>query len=551
MRFKSGKSLKRTAKHNDKHKTNFSNHKGSSLGNSRNTEKISVYKRINSYPKPYSGSPFHTSSGFMEPSDGDIYNSLVGECYHGFRVDGPGAHSQSFHDDFRQAFESLESNGFFQFDYTQPHGLNTRVSKTFVTRCLVGQPGITYKYLGLRMFSFPWNSNEVGSTSYTQIIKKLNSQLIKRSQQLLKELNRSETGPTEYNLTLINSCIPASKIKLKEEPYYSTKSKDKCSVSWHADSSLEHFSSIGVYNALKDRDSSAEQNWRVAMRVEHDAEGPRAGKLKTLHNKEQSKAKVKSNAPPIAVPLLDGYSYHLLDDFNHHHQHAVLAGSVHRWSSTHRVGRCEGHTYSYILAKVKTVVDAPRRNNAKHLRSAQLALSEVEFEWIRQFYSQGKNHYALHEWWHEPMATLVGLWTQLESRMAKEVEDLELASKGIAALQTNIASLPQEERRKKNKKLIKTVKRLQTVEVASYDVLIEGISERSVRRAGWNHREKELSSAGAPPMEAPLFHTDTYKESGGLGNDSNNLMLLQQNLKRWKKDFAALPSGAMEFIYKE
>ena len=52
------------------------------------------------------------------------------------------------------------------------------------------------------------------------------------------------------------------------------------------------------------------------------------------------------------------------------------------------------------------------------------------------------------------MATLVGLWTQLESRMAKEVEDLELASKGIAALQTNIASLPQEERRKKNKKLI-------------------------------------------------------------------------------------------------
>ena len=50
----------------------------------------------------------------------------------------------------------LEAHGFYRFDITQPHGLNSRCATTFVTRCLVGEPGITYKYLGLRMFSHPW-----------------------------------------------------------------------------------------------------------------------------------------------------------------------------------------------------------------------------------------------------------------------------------------------------------------------------------------------------------------------------------------------------------
>ena len=31
-------------------------------------------------------------------------------------------------------------------------------------------------------------------------------------------------------------------------------------------------------------------------------------------------------APPVAIPTKSGDLYYLLDDFNHHHQHAVLAG---------------------------------------------------------------------------------------------------------------------------------------------------------------------------------------------------------------------------------
>ena len=33
----------------------------------------------------------------------------------------------------------------------------TRLAKTRVTRCLIGKPGITYFYLGVRMFAHPWS----------------------------------------------------------------------------------------------------------------------------------------------------------------------------------------------------------------------------------------------------------------------------------------------------------------------------------------------------------------------------------------------------------
>jgi hypothetical protein len=41
-------------------------------------------------------------------------------------------------------------------DVTQPLGLGTKLAPTFVRRTLVGENGITYKYLGLRMFAHPW-----------------------------------------------------------------------------------------------------------------------------------------------------------------------------------------------------------------------------------------------------------------------------------------------------------------------------------------------------------------------------------------------------------
>ena len=36
--------------------------------------------------------------------------------------------------------------------------------------------------------------------------------------------------------------------------------------------------------------------------------------------------------------------------------------------------------------------------SAKQVRSEQLALNELEFEWLRQFYIQGNKHYEMHKW---------------------------------------------------------------------------------------------------------------------------------------------------------
>jgi hypothetical protein len=263
-------------------------------------------------------------------------------------------------------------------------------------------------------------------------------------------------------------CFPKDDCVLKNEPCFE---QDKCAVSWHADSTLHHFSSIGVYQFIDDEvvvddvDDSDDDDihdgnndgvndddqWRLALRVWYDAEGPNASKaissrshemrtmmeqIKNNNNNNNSKAqssssssssrgssssssssinikdniidenkynrcddrkdynqKKKTNkkrkidygdddknkcdnvmnigiindnlhdnnhhhhndnnnrlninsddddddddnsnkvsvpmiAPSLAVPLPHKCCYFLLDDFNHHHQHAVLAGNV-------------------------------------------------------------------------------------------------------------------------------------------------------------------------------------------------------------------------------
>lgn len=127
-------------------------------------------------------------------------------------------------------------------------------------------------------------------------------------------------------------CFPADQGGLKNEPSFE---QDKCSVSWHADSTLEHFSTIGVYHCTSAADPVAakagtvavateskdvDASWRIALRVWYDAEGPNATRaLSSRAGEMSSGARI---APAVAVPLPSGSAYFLLDDFNHHHQHA-------------------------------------------------------------------------------------------------------------------------------------------------------------------------------------------------------------------------------------
>lgn len=149
------------------------------------------------------------------------------------------------------ALNEMNAAGLFRTDVTQPAGMGSRCVKTYVTRCLLGDEGTTYKYLGLRMFSHPWKQNEQQQQpqkttklqSAIHNIWELNQALTQRTQDHLKTLERKRMdsggndpavqGRAKYSITLINKMKVHS--RLKDEPMFGD---SKCSVSWHADSSL-------------------------------------------------------------------------------------------------------------------------------------------------------------------------------------------------------------------------------------------------------------------------------------------------------------------------
>jgi alpha-ketoglutarate-dependent dioxygenase FTO len=169
---------------------------------SENKNTISVYKRTTEYPQilPNFIGP---KSRFITPSD-ECFTHVMDTSYKGYVTQVENDFSNDFHLMFQDAFEGLESSDVYQYDVTQPAGLGTKTAKTFVSRCLVGDAGTTYKYLGLRMFSIPWERDVVGSTKHSIMLGELNKQLIQRTKQLLKSLNKPQVGSCEYNLTLIN-----------------------------------------------------------------------------------------------------------------------------------------------------------------------------------------------------------------------------------------------------------------------------------------------------------------------------------------------------------
>lgn len=363
----------------------------------------------------------------------ESFQRAIETSYEGFAVDeGPTGMSIGDkvdiplfnHEAIQQALSKMDKCGLFRTDVTQPFGLGTRCAKTYVTRCLLGDEGTTYKYLGLRMFAHPWSVKPTSRQGLGSLddalteISKLNGKLTERTKHHLNDLEMKRkgrlgfhngeshvSGRAKFDVALINRMVNSPDLKL--EP---TKKKDKCSVSWHADSSLEHYSSIGVYqtiisdNEKKDsknelvdevqkqkRENEFAKRWSIAMRVAHDSEGPAASRRGTNID-----AAVVNDTPPISVSLPSRSAYYLLDDFNHHHQHAVLVDNDQyvagvRYASTHRLLR-DSHNVNFVLERCRLACSQFHRKGAKIWRSEQVLLFHIESEWIRQFYIQGLGH---------------------------------------------------------------------------------------------------------------------------------------------------------------
>lgn len=505
-------------------------------------EKMSVYKRPTVYPPQlqHYGGP---RDRFCTPEDKE-FKEVLSECYKNFYIEEESKFSSKFHSDFQKALEGLED--VYQFDLTQPGGLDTKVAKTYVSRCLVGDCGTTYKYLGLRMFSIPWTEGEVGASEHSIKIGLMNKQLSIRSDALITaDCNpptpavRASKGSCDFNLTLINRCFPVDSDKtpaLKMEPCFGT---DKACVSWHADSSLEHFSTIAVYHhEIKNAETPIP--WRAAVRVWWDAEGPNSGKT------QSRSAEMKNTyvAPPLSVVLPSPCAYFMTDDFNHHHQHLVLPGNTHRYASTHRVCRVDGHTFQSIKARcVAALKGTPTPCSVKDIRSEQLTLNEVEFEWIRQYYVQGKKHHEIHVWWHERMLELIQYWLQLQGRTVKLIEALYDAAEGYKEIDRQLAN-PAGLSNHDRKALTKRRHKITSVEVGSYDSLVELLQERNAKREGWKRRELEILGLGVTsdcaPLPVPLEDVELIDALSSNSNLQNVLKFktcgqLCEHLLKWKQ----------------
>jgi hypothetical protein len=102
--------------------------------------------------RPYRPSPDlpPVTAALLEPGMRH-FNECLGQCYRGF-VHQPQALPE-LEPRIIAALESLKEQQYFHYDVVFGGGI--RLGRTFVRRILVGNPGITYKYLGLRIFAHP------------------------------------------------------------------------------------------------------------------------------------------------------------------------------------------------------------------------------------------------------------------------------------------------------------------------------------------------------------------------------------------------------------
>jgi mRNA N6-methyladenine demethylase len=480
------------------------------------------------------------------PEYQESFQAARNTSYLGFHTDGPEHFDQSAID---HALQVLYDHGLFRTDVTQPFGLGTPCAKTYVTRCLVGERGNTYRYLGLRMFAHPWTtSTNTNVQKALQTIRTLNTTLMQRTQEHLRHLPYPAQGRHDLDIALINRMQESSHgTKLKPEPSMGV---GRCAVSWHADSSLEHYSTIAVYHTLisppstttaasKPKSSNNNNNtkdilsqWSVALRVAHHAEGPdipqRHGGL--------TEGVVQHSIPPLAISLPSGHAYYLLDDFNHHHQHAVLAEgntTLIRYSSTHRLLR-SSHNVSHILDRARTLCRQFHKKGPKPWRVEQLCLTEVESEWVRQFYTQGQEHHDL-LWhaWKEDIQALLQCWSQLELRTKQTIEFLWCAAQGACGGTTNnAAGCVDKPTRKWREKCSKAHAALTDMVTRSEHVVdVRAIcadfalllKERAESRRLWEERsaDKVFHSVSATnrPLPVPLVYNHAQPPPDAASND--------------------------------
>lgn len=367
------KTSKKNKKKKQQRQRDASSTNTSSSSTSTSSSTRILTRTLTKPPPPFrSNSSSSTTQKYFTPKDPQ-FNQLNKQCYRGLVFDPASAVPEQLHNNVTTALESMRRSQFFHRDVV---ATGRSVSATFVERTLIGNPGMTYFYQRLRIFAHSWDDQHCTSDSPLRVIRQLNNQMKILTKRHIKQDKTTVKGSYDFNITLINymqSSVKAnqSAVPLREEEKFGL---GEASVSWHADSSLQDFSSIAIYHQTGNPTGSS---WSVASRVIGD-----------------------EITPAIKVALKDRQTYYMLNDFNHHHHHAVLAGNTWRYSSTHRVAITNKDTFEYAwqicqdgTAAYKTIVDNIRSNNEIDpiaMRKAAESHLVIEFDWLRMYVIQGK-----------------------------------------------------------------------------------------------------------------------------------------------------------------
>ncbi|KAM6409190.1 alpha-ketoglutarate-dependent dioxygenase FTO [Rhynochetos jubatus] len=391
---------------------------------------------------------------YMTPADADFrllwktkYSKLI------FRKSN--TVPEELHQTVQEGFLTLRKHNCFFQDLVRIKGKDFL---TPVSRILIGNPGCTYKYLNTRLFTVPWPTEgydikycspqihdackaliRLNDYLHIEAVKALQGQnlfetkeskdtaVIDREQIATSLAEKGSVSKdqsscaseddyvslknrTYYNLTLLNYMDPLQMTYLKQEPYFGM---GNMAVSWHHDENLVERSTVAVYSYSCEGSAVEESNeqklqgrdpavWHVGLKVAWDIE-----------------------TPGLAIPLHQGDFYLMLDDLNMTHQHCVLAGFSPRFSSTHRVADCSRGTLEYIFGQCELALQNLQTDSdseALSLKSLETAVvkqaeeihNEVEFEWLRQFWFQGKRYLKCTDWWLKPMAKLQEFWRKME-----------------------------------------------------------------------------------------------------------------------------------------
>ncbi|XP_059387799.1 alpha-ketoglutarate-dependent dioxygenase FTO isoform X2 [Carassius carassius] len=313
-------------------------------------------------------------------------------------------------------------------------------------------------------------------------------------------------GLVQFNITLINYMDPTAMTQLKEEPYYGM---GKMAVGWHHDENLVPLSPVAVYSyscpaepkneGMTEKDGEG-QSKEKEKEAETEGEGTSKDEPKKEEGEGSGKEEVQKekacwrvglkvawdiHTPGLALPLQSGDCYYMTDDLNRTHQHCVLAGDTARFSSTHRVAQCCTGTLDYIKKRCAEALENLHTDSEKTTKSLKSLLpstlqhiedihNEVEFEWLRQYWFQGRRYARFCSWWTKPMEQMEKDWKEME-RMT----------------QLLLAVVEDEDTVQENRR-----------EMA--DILLNALTDRQQHRQTWRDRCQSSLAQTLPPEEAPF-----------------------------------------------